>query len=103
MRVGEERASLSLAGMVWNGLVKIDLYVLFAMEHTGVGLLLKFKSGLDSVLLCKSLTPFNRISRHALFNCILKYNILLPVFSISDLFKEVQVHKHKYITSRCPY
>ena len=70
MRVGEERASLSLAGMVWNGLVKIDLYVLFAMERTGVGLLLKFKSGLDSVLLCKSLTPFNIINRHALFNCL---------------------------------
>ena len=47
MRVGEERTSLSLAGMVWNGLVKIDLYVLFAMEHTGVGLLLKLESGLD--------------------------------------------------------
>ena len=40
MRVDEERASLSLAGTVWNGLVKIDLYVLFAMEHTDAGLLL---------------------------------------------------------------
>ena len=30
---------------------KIDLYVLFAMEHDGAGLLFKLKSGLDSVLL----------------------------------------------------
>ena len=49
---------------------KIDLYVLFAMEHDGAGLLFKLKSGLDSVLLCKSLTPFNIINRHALFNCL---------------------------------
>jgi hypothetical protein len=47
---------------------KIDLYVLFAMKHDGAGLLLKLKSKLDSVLLCRLLTSFNRISLHALFN-----------------------------------